>query len=236
MRLAVVWLLWAALAAADESVEMRLGSGARVAIVGDGLALEMARYGYLEAALHLAFPSANLSVRSFASEGFRLDTPPKNLTASLQSFDPDLILLSTGWNESFDGAERVAAFGTALRASCAEWGNGAALEAGPRIELIPPVTYLQHSPGMPDEGAAAARLAPYLREMQSAAGESTRIGYVDTVEFTSLTYELTGEVSRDGRRLNRRGHWLLAVLLGNRLGLPQGGAGSEDPSLAEEVR
>ena len=236
MRLAVVWLLWAALAAAEEPVEMRLGSGSRVAIVGDGLALEMARYGYLETALHLAFPSANLSVRSFASEGFRVDAPPKSLTTALQSFDPDLILLSTGWNESFDGAERVAAFGTALRASCAAWGNGAALEAGPRIELIPPVTYLQHSPGMPNEATVTARLAPYLREMQSAAGESKRIGYVDTGEFTSLTYELTGEVSRDGRRLNRRGHWLLAVLLGNRLGLPQGGAGPEDPGLAEEVR
>jgi len=217
---------------------LRLNPGARVAIVGDGLALGMARHGYLETALHLAFPSSNLSVRSFAWEGFRVDATGTELAGELDAFGPDLILLCSGFNESFDGPERVAEFGKALRARCATWGrSNSPQKRSVTIELIPPVPYLQNSPGMPDEAGANQRLAPYAQEMRSLAGDSEGVGCLDIAPvFTDLAFELSGDVSRDGRRLNRRGHWLLATLAASRLGLPQGQRSPEDPAMAENFR
>lgn len=236
--LGLAWLWLPAVSGAADPEELRLPPGARVAIVGDGLALGMARHGYLETALHLAFPSSGLSVRSFAWDGFRVDEAGIALDGEIDAFDPDLILLCSGFNESFDGPERVADFGKVLRTRCEAWGQPhASQKKSVTIELIPPVPYLQHYPGMPDEVVANQRLAPYVEEMRAVAGESDRVGCLDlSPVFTDLAFELSGDVSRDGRRLNRRGHWLLATLTASRLGLPQGQNGLDDPAMAENLR
>ncbi len=245
--------LWFGSAGRGNAEELRSGvlhldAGARIAIVGDGLASGMARFGYLETALHLAYPDRNLTIRSFAQEGFRVDEAESvigtgGVDAEVAAFGPDLIFVCAGANESFDGTERVAAFGKALRERCQAWGKarpGAAERA--RIELIPPLPYVQSAPGLPDEAAFNARLSLYSQEMRAIAEEAPDVACLDgTSAFASLAVELNGDVTRDGRRLNRRGHWLLAMLVVNGLELasespkPAKDAGL-DPAAAEKLR
>jgi HEAT repeat protein/lysophospholipase L1-like esterase len=229
--------------------ELHFGPGARIAIVGDGLAVGMARHGYLETALHLSFPQQNLTVRTFAREGFRIgdeDTKhgPENLDVQLANFGPDLVLVCVGANESFVGPAGAAAFGQVLRERCRRWGlPRPGRPDGARIELLAPLALPQRFPGAPDMAVSRARLRAYAEQMRLCEGARPDCRFMDLAEaFDALSLELAGEVTRDGLRLNRRGHWLLARLLAGEwqlhVSIPEETADREllDPPASERLR
>lgn len=225
--------------AATLTPDLQLGSGSRVAVVGDGLAVGMARHGYLEAALHLAFPRQNLIVRCMAREGFRVDdgksdTRQDDLDAKLDAFGPDLIVVCVGSNESFDGPGAASAFEAVLRERCRRWGRAAPGRIeGARIELVTPLA----------DPSGRSRHHPYLIAMRDCASDQASVGLVDWTEaFSDRGRELAGAILTDGGLLNRRGHWLLARWLATAWNLPdppgvvEGGEIACNPSLAENLR
>ena len=193
--------------------------GERIVLLGNGLAERMQYFGHFETALHRHFPDAQLVVRNMGNQGdtpaFRPRPGRTNQWAfpGAEQFRPefsmhlgqghyaspdewltligtDTILAFFGFNESFDGPERVENFRAELDAfavhTLAQKYNGA---SAPRLVLVSPIAFedLSATQDLPDGTRENANLALYRDAVRDVARKH-KLPFVDLFELTQSLY------------------------------------------------
>lgn len=175
--------------------------GERIVFLGNGLAERDLSYGRFELELHLRFPGQQLVVRNLGRSGdtpgfrphparksqwafpraaqFRPELAPHNGKGFFPTPDQwltflkaDTIVAFFGFNESFDGPDRVGIFEGELHAfvlhTLAQAYNG---EQAPRLVLVSPIAFedLSASRDLPDGKRENANLELYTVAMERVA-------------------------------------------------------------------
>jgi mono/diheme cytochrome c family protein/glucose/arabinose dehydrogenase len=237
--------------------------GERVVFLGNGLAERDVYYSRLEPELHLRFPDRGLIVRNMGRPGdtpaFR---PHPSRTSQwafpgAEKFHPELnvhrgkgffpmpdewlaflkadtIVAFFGYNESFDGPDKVANFEAELDAwvehTLSRAYNG---KAAPRVVLVSPIAFEDQSAvrDLPDGRRENANLELYAKAIRTVA---TRRG-LTMVDFFSATKAMYGKdspaLTSGGFIPNEEGYRRLAVVLADGLYGPQKKASTADPKL-----
>lgn len=198
--------------------------GERIVFLGNGLAERDAYYGTFETELHLRFPERNLFFRNMArpgdTPGFRPHPSrvsqwafpgaeqfhPDKLIHHGKGFFPtpdqwltflkaDTVVAFFGYNESFEGAEKVANYQAELEAfarhTLTRAYNG---KEAPRLVLVSPIAYenLSDRQDLPNGEKENSALALYAAAMEAVA-KKHGLTYIDLFHPTQKLYETTEE-------------------------------------------
>jgi len=168
----------------------QLHDGERIVLLGDALFERDGQLGFLETALVMAFPEADLAFRNLGWGGDTVwadsrgvfDPPAKGYARMLKLVDelsPDVIVIAYGRNESFAGDPRLDAFGEQLGRLCDDLCRQQAGKTGdsPRLVLVTPSPF-QQQPTCPDADARNAMLARYAAVIRETAA-ARQAGLVD---------------------------------------------------------
>ena len=223
--------------------------GERIVFIGNGLAERDVYYSRLETELHLRYPDKELFLRNMGRPGdtpaFRPHPARKSQWAfpGAEKFRPefathhgngifptpdqwlthlqaDTIVAFFGYNESFDGPNRVANYEGELDAFAAytlsRAYNG---KAAPRLVLVSPIAYenLSKNHDLPTGVKENANLALYAAAMQRVA-KKHNLTFIDLFTPTKESYDTAKEpFTSNGFIPNEKGYEKLAVLLANGL-------------------
>ncbi len=219
--------------------------GERIVFIGNGLAERDMYYSRLETELHLRFPNQELFVRNMGrpgdTPGFRPHASrnsqwafpgaekfrPENKIHNGEGFFPtpdqwlthlkaDTIVAFFGYNESFDGAGRVANYEAELEAfvkhTLSKAYNG---KAAPRLVLVSPIAYenLSTKRDLPNGEKENATLALYTAAMERVA-KANGLTFIDLFNPTRELYGKSDQPFTDyGFIPNEQGYVQLAKML-----------------------
>ncbi len=220
--------------------------GERIVFIGNGLAERDVYFGRLEAELHLRYPERRLVVRNMGRPGDTPGFRPHPARVSqwafpgAEAFHPELnshfgkgffptpdqwlthlqadtVLAFFGFNESFDGPDRVGNFEAELdafvRHTLSKAYDG---ESAPRLVLVSPIAFedLSAHRDLPDGRVENARLALYATAMRRVA-DRHGVGFVDLFTPTLGRQALPGRepMTINGFAPTGAGYAELAVLL-----------------------
>ena len=198
--------------------------GDTVAIIGNGLADRMQHDGWMETALHSAFPGMELSFRNMSLTGDRVDQFPRSkgftkMEDYLSHVKADVIFAFFGYNESFDGESKADDYEKKLSALVknlrASQPNG---KSFPRIVLFSPIAHenLDNS-NLPDGSANNGRLSLYMQATRRAA-QANGVTFVDLFSPSIHFYHHCEEpLTINGIHLNAEGNRRLAELIASSL-------------------
>ena len=209
-----------------------LGYGDRIAIVGNSIADQLRRYGYLETELKRRAPEGELTVRNLGWAGDALEkrARPENFeseAASLREFGVDVIIACFGIGESFAGPEGVSPFRANLTTLINEYQsnqyNGYSV---PRVILVTPLAFENLGKPMPDGEAQNLNLAVYATAMKEVAQENGLL----CIDLFSPTLALSQEggaskMTTNGVILSPYGAWVSSHFIAD--GLAPGYSGLE---------
>ena len=221
-------------------------AGERIVFIGNGLAERDVYFSRLETELHLRYPELNLIVRNMGrpgdTPGFRPHPGRVSQWAfpGAEKFHPELnshfgrgfyptpdqwlshlkadtILAFFGYNESFDGPDKVGNFEAELDAwvvhTLSKAYNGA---AAPRVVLVSPIAFenLSAQRDLPDGKQENANLALYSKAMASVARKHG-LTFVDLFSATKarLAKKAQPALTINGFAPTESGYQELAVLL-----------------------
>ncbi|MFN5333349.1 MAG: PVC-type heme-binding CxxCH protein, partial [Bacteroidota bacterium] len=229
---------------------LELRKGTRIALVGNNLGSRMMEYGGLETELHLRYPDSTLFIRNLCdpgdtpgfrprsgtndpwafpgaeqyqdeyatpsgSEGF-LEKPDQWLTR-LQA---DVVIGFFGFNESFQGEEKLPLFKEELEAwilhSKAQRYNG---KAAPQLALVSPIAFedLSSVKDVPDGKKENENLQRYTEAMEEVA-KKHQVVFVDAFTPSKSWYQASEEpLTIDGSQLTEEGYEKLSVLLADKI-------------------
>lgn len=241
--------------------------GERIVFIGNGLAERDVYYSRLETELHLRHPEAHLFVRNMArpgdTPGFRPHAArvsqwafpdaerfrPEFAQHNGKGFFPtpdqwlsflkaDTIVAFFGYNESFDGPERVANFEGELDAlaqhTLSKAYNG---REAPRLVLVSPIAFenLSARRDLPNGEKENANLALYTAAMQRVA-QKHGLTFIDLYHPTLRRYrEVRSPFTINGFAPTDSGYRELAVLLADGLFGPATSRSKADPALAHSA-
>ncbi len=217
LSLVATGLLWSASAA---SLPLTVEQGERIVIVGNGLGERMLYFPHFETDLHRQFPNKNLIIRNVAkpgdTPGFRPHPSRETQWAfpGADKFHPerqthlgighfpepdewlaelktDTILAFFGYNESFEGLDKLENFENELDAwvqhTLKQKYNG---KSAPQLVLFTPIAYedLSDEQDLPDGKEENARLAAYSDAIKRVAA-ARGVGFVDLYNPTLELYK-----------------------------------------------
>ncbi len=236
--------------------------GERIVFIGNGFAERDVYYSRLETELHLRYPGNELFVRNMGRPGDTPGFRPHPARASqwafpgADQFHPELnvhhgngffptpdqwlanlradtIVAFFGYNESFDGANRVANFEAELDAwvqhTLGKAYNG---KAAPRVVLVSPIAYEDQSAkrDLPKGDAENANLLLYAAAMESVA-KKRGLTFIDLFTPTKALYSKTAQPFTTGGFIpTEAGYAQLAPILANGLFGPQARVSKADPA------
>lgn len=224
--------------------------GERIVFIGNGLAERMLHFGYFETLLYSSFPNKEVTFRNMGFPGhtpaFRPEAGLKNPWAFpgakkfrpeinahngeghypkpdewLTILDADTVVAFFGFNESFDGLERVKNFEEELdafvRHTKTQAYNG---KKAPRIILVTPIAMEQHPDyNLPDAGDRNAILEAFAKAVEAVASIHN-VGYVDLLTPTMRAFsklEASSALTVNGVHLAAAGYQMLAPELFSQL-------------------
>ena len=223
--------------------------GERVVFIGNGLAERDVYYHRLETELHLRYPEQELFVRNMGHVGDTPGFRPHPSRASqwafpgAEKFHPDLqvhhgkgffptpdqwltflkadtVVAFFGFNESFDGADKVANFQAELEAwvqhTLSKAYNG---KAAPRLVLVSPIAFEDQTAlrDLPDGRKENANLALYTAAMEAVARKHG-LTFIDLFTPTKAMYgESKTPLTTRGFVPNDLGYQKIAPLLADGL-------------------
>ncbi|WP_026951024.1 PVC-type heme-binding CxxCH protein [Algoriphagus mannitolivorans] len=232
----------------EKTLELRKNS--RITLVGNNLGSRMMEFGWFETEMHLRYPDSTLFIRNLCdpgdtpgfrprsgtndpwafpgaedfqeeyatksnSEGF-LEKPDQWLTR-LQA---DIVIGFFGFNESFQGIEKLQNYKDELEAwilhSKSQQYNG---KSAPQLALVSPIAFedLSASKDVPDGKKENENLKLYTEAMQEIAKKHDLV-FVDAFSASKKWYESSEEpLTIDGSQLNEEGYRKLALLLSDKL-------------------
>jgi hypothetical protein len=223
--------------------------GERIVLIGNGLAERDAYYSRIETELQLRYPDSELFFRNMGrpgdTPGFRPHPSrvsqwafpgaekfrPENSIHNGKGFFPtpdqwltflkaDTVVAFFGYNESFDGADRVANYQAELEAfvvhTLSKAYNG---KEAPRLVLVSPVAFenLSDSRDLPNGEKENGALALYSAAMEAVA-KKFQLTFIDLFNPTRELYAATDKPLTTGGFIpNEAGYEKLAVILANGL-------------------
>ena len=238
-------------------------AGERVVFIGNGFAERDLYYSRLETELHRRFPAAQLTVRNLARSGDTPAYRPHPGRASQWAFpgaekfrpefaqhngkgffpmpdqwltflQADTIVAFFGFNESFDGPERVGNYEAELEAfvlhTLGQAYNG---QQAPRLVLVSPIAFenLSAQRDLPDGTKENANLKLYTAAMARVANQHG-LTFVDLFTPALERYRRGGRpLTINGMAPSEAGYAELAGLLAEGLYGPPAAASSADPAL-----
>ncbi|MDB6069227.1 MAG: putative cytochrome c precursor [Verrucomicrobiales bacterium] len=241
--------------------------GERIVLIGNGLAERDLYYHRFETELHLRYPDKNLFFRNMGRPGdtpaFR-PHPARNTQWAFpgaEQFHPELkvhngngffpmpdewlaylkadtIVAFFGYNESFDGADRVTNYQAELEAfvlhTLSKAYNGT---AAPRLVLVSPVAYqnLSATADLPSGEKENATLALYTAAMETVARKHG-LTFVNLFNATKSLYAASPEIlTTSGFIPSDAGYLKLAPLLADALYGPAASRSKADPATVYEA-
>ncbi|SFN61630.1 putative membrane-bound dehydrogenase domain-containing protein [Algoriphagus ornithinivorans] len=243
-------LLTAFFSSCKEKMTLQLHQNAHITLVGNNLGSRMMEYGWFETEMHVRYPDSTLFIRNLCdpgdtpgfrprsgtndpwafpsaevfqdeyatysnSEGF-LEKPDQWLTR-LQT---DIVVGFFGFNESFQGLEKLPLFKEELEAwithSKAQQYNG---KAAPQLALVSPIAIedLSDHLDVPDGKSQNELIEAYVRGMEEVA-KKHEIVFVDAFTASQKWYNSEKEdLTIDGSQLNEDGYKLFSTFLADEL-------------------
>ncbi len=229
---------------------LELHKNSHITLVGNNLASRMQEYGLFETEMHLRYPDSTLFIRNLGdpgdtpgfrprsgtndpwafpgaeefqdeyatpsgSEGF-LEKPDQWLTR-LQA---DIVVGFFGFNESFQGKEKLENFRAELEAwvihSKSQQYNG---KSAPQLALVSPIAFEDISEliDVPNGVAENENLKLYTDAMREVAAKHELV-FVDAFDASQGWYaDSSDPLTIDGSQLNEKGYAKFAVFLADEL-------------------
>ncbi len=200
-----------ALHAAPPPAKLELKPGDHVVLVGNALPDRMQHDGYFETLVVAKFPQHQLVFRNLAASGDEVVTRHRSENFGtpdewLKKTQADVVLAFFGYNESFKGANGVAAFKTQLADYVKHLqsqdfsGKGA-----PRVVLFSPIANERTVDlNYPD----ATVNNPNLQLYTAAIAEVAQASGIQFVDLFAPSQQLYAESARQGRSLTLNGFFL----------------------------
>jgi lysophospholipase L1-like esterase len=221
--------------AADAPFELRKND--RVAFLGDTLVERAGRYGYVEAALTLAFPDHQLTFRNLGWSGDNVFARSRDyfdkqgdgyarLRSHVDRLKPTVMFLAYGGNEAWDGEAGLAGFVHGYERLLGELEK-----TGARFVLMSPLQLENLGPPLPNPAQINRSRAQYAKAIAELAA---RRGH----RFVDLFHQFRsneGPLTYNGIHLDARGYRALAETICAELGLPRPAFDGKDPLLAAIV-
>ena len=237
--------------------------GERIVLIGNGLAERDLYYNRIETELQLRYPSSQLFLRNMGRPGdtpsFRPHPSRDNHWAfpGAEKFRPefasskgngffpmpdqwltylqaDTIVACFGYNESFDGADRVAGYQAELEAfvqhTLSKAYNG---KTAPRLVLVSPIAYENQSAvtDLPNGEKENAALSLYTAAMEQVA-KKHGLTFIDLFNPSKALYgKIKEPFTTSGFIPNDKGYQKLAMWLADGLYGPQARQSKADPAL-----
>jgi glucose/arabinose dehydrogenase/mono/diheme cytochrome c family protein len=229
---------------------LKLNKGTRIALVGNNLGSRMMEYGGLETELHLRYPDSTLFIRNLCDPGDTPGFRPRSGTNDPWAFpgaeqfqdeyatnsgsegffekpdqwltrlQADVVIGFFGFNESFQGPEKLENFKQELEAwilhSKAQRYNG---KAAPQLALVSPIAFedLSEIKDVPNGKLENENLLRYTEAMEEVA-KKHQVVFVDAFTPSKKWYASTDEpLTIDGSQLTEQGYEKLSVLLADKL-------------------
>lgn len=214
--------------ASNESTELEITKGQRVAFVGNSLAERMNLFGHFETRLQFRFANKKPVIRNFGwpADAVEQQTRPGNYTKIDDPFlvySPELLMCFFGFNESFAGSESVEL--TAFRSNYEKYLDSISkkiADAGgkaPKFALISPVAF--ESTGnqlQPDGNTENTNLKAYTEVIRQLAADR-KLPFVDLFAPTQKLFasERGAQFTINGVHLNEAGDAAVAEILDEQL-------------------
>ena len=197
---------------------LELQPGDRIAFIGNTLFERMQQFGSFETMLHIRYPNHQLVVRNLAwsADAINIQPRPENFADIEQHLfreKIDVIFAAYGFNESFDGLEKVDAFRERLviflnRMQTLAF-NG---KTAPKIILLSPIAN-ENKPKVAAADLNNPRIEAFASAMRNAAAMSG-VGFVDLFSPTrQAMLSVDANYTINGCHLNERGDALFAKSL-----------------------
>lgn len=200
------------------TLPLKLEKGDRIAFVGNTLLERAQDFGWFEAMLQRAFPELGLRVRNFAWSADEVDLQPRpdnfaTVAQHLAREKTDVVFAAFGFNESFEGADRVEEFKVRLTGYLDELRRSAFNgKTGPRIVLLSPAAN-ENAGGVPAADLNNERLALYTEAMAEVAA-AQEVAFVDVFAPTRSALDAPGsELTINGAHLTDEGYEVFARAL-----------------------
>ncbi|WDQ19417.1 PVC-type heme-binding CxxCH protein [Rhodopirellula sp. P2] len=209
-------------AGAEEAFEFQANDV--VAIYGNGLADRMQHDPWVETFLQYQLKGLDVSFRNMSFSGDKVNQRPRNKGFTndieyLKHVAPDVVFSFYGFNESFAGPEKAAAYRDELiqlvqRYTQARKDEGEDL----RFVLFSPIAYENTGdPNLPDGTELNANLAAYTEATREAA-EETGAKFVDLFSPTFQLFQSSSkQLTLNGVHLNASGYEELAGIISRAL-------------------
>jgi hypothetical protein len=237
--------------------------GERIVLIGNGLAERDAYYSRIETELHLRYPELNLHFRNMArpgdTPGFRPHParPSQWAFPGAEKFHPDkkthhgkgffstpdqwlthlkadTIIAFFGFNESYDGLDKVGNYEAELEAwvqhSLSKAYNG---KAAPRIVLVSPLAFedLSGTQDLPNGSKENANLSLYSAAMNRVATKHG-LTFIDLFTKTSALYQSNKKAfTSNGFMPTEESYKEVAVWLADAVYGPESRQAKGDPAL-----
>jgi mono/diheme cytochrome c family protein/glucose/arabinose dehydrogenase len=219
--------------------KLTLQKGDHIAIVGSGLADRQQHHGWLEAIIHKAYPTHELTVRNLGFAADEVNVHPRsdevpttdqflNMTPGTTTvkvggktevtyhwgtdFHANVILAYWGFNESFKGETGVADFKKALDEYLKKLASTDFGKGKPRVVLLSPIAHenVKDPVNYPDGSANNKNLALYTKAMAEVAKENG-VQFVDLFAASQQLYtQSTVPLTINGIHLSETGDRQLA--------------------------
>ncbi|WP_026966900.1 PVC-type heme-binding CxxCH protein [Algoriphagus terrigena] len=231
-----------------KTLELRKNS--RITLVGNNLGSRMMEYGLFETEMHLRYPDSTLYIRNLSDPGDTPGFRPRSGTNDPWAFpgaedfqveyatpsgseghlekpdqwltrlQADIVIGFFGFNESFEGKDRLENFKAELEAwilhSKAQKYNG---KSAPQLALVSPISFedISEIVDVPNGKAENENLELYTEAMHELAVKHELV-FVDAFTASRKWYADSSEpLTIDGTQLNEKGYEKLSELLADEL-------------------
>ena len=221
----------------------------KISLIGNNLCSRMIEYDYFETEIHSRFPDSMLTVRNLCdagdTPGFRPHPARKQPWAfpgAEQYYDElrnnsesegffessdewltrlktDVVIAFFGYNESFDGLERLPVFKEELSAFIKHTLKQKYNEqTTPTLVLVSPIAFenLSNEKDLPDGKKENKRLEAYTLAMKEIA-ELNNVPFIDVFHVSQNWYSSNEPLTIDGFQLNENGYKILSKVLADKL-------------------
>lgn len=232
----------------EKTLELR--KDASIALVGNNLGSRMMEYGLFETELHLRYPDSTLFIRNLCDPGDTPGFRPRSASNDPWAFPgaedfqdeyatysdsqgflekpdqwltrlkADIVVGFFGFNESFQGKEKLQNFKDELEAwvihSKAQQYNG---KSAPQLALVSPIAFedLSAVKDVPD-GKKENEILKLYTEAMAEVAQKHELVFVNAFEPSQGWYANSEEpLTIDGTQLNEAGYAKLAELLADKL-------------------
>lgn len=233
----------------NNSPALTLAKNDHIALVGNNLGSRMMNYGFFETEMHVRYPDSMLFIRNLCdggnTPGFRphsgtndpwafpgaeaYQTELANKSYSEGHFEkPDewltrlkinTIIAFFGFNESFEGPERLDNFKAELNAfikhTLSQQYNGS---SNPKLVIVSPIAFEDRTADMdvPDGKKENENLKLYTEGMREVAAQNN-VPFIDAFSASQKWYSQSSEpLTIDGSQLNEAGYKKFSVFLADK--------------------